>query len=281
MQIIDSHVHFWNPHQLRYLWLDDVTALNRPYLPTDYQLAVGDIEVSGIVFVQADAIPQEALDEVRWVQSLDSTAKSIVAFAPLEQGDAARPLLERLAVEPRVRGVRRLLQSEVVDFATQPDFVRSVQSLGDYQLSFDICIFHHQLPAVIALVRQCPQITFVLDHGGKPGIKAGLIDPWREHIQALASFENVSCKLSGLVTEAEPETWTADDLRPYISHLLDAFGTERLMFGSDWPVVNLAGGYGRWFSALKLILDELSDDERRSIYASNAARVYRIDLDDL
>jgi predicted TIM-barrel fold metal-dependent hydrolase len=130
----------------------------------------GEIEVSGIVFVQADAIPQEALDEVRWVQSLDSTAKSIVAFAPLEQGDVARPLLKRLAVEPRVRGVHRLLQSEVVDFATQPDFVRTVQALGDYQLSFDICIFHHQLPAVIALVRQCPQITFVHDHGGKPGI---------------------------------------------------------------------------------------------------------------
>ncbi len=281
MQIIDSHVHFWNPRHLRYPWLDEAGALNRSFLPSDHQTAVGEIEIGGVVFVQADCIPSAGLDEVHWIQGLDSRIKRIVAFAPLEQSDAARPLLERLAAEDRVAGVRRLIQSEAVDFAMQPEFVRGVQALSDYQLSFDICIFHPQLPAVIALVRQCPQIRFVLDHGGKPGIKAGLVDPWREHIRTLASFDNVCCKLSGMVTEADMDSWTTDDLRPYVDHLLETFGTDRLLFGSDWPVVNLAGGYQRWFSTLKTFLDPLSADEQRAIYLNNAAQFYGMNPDDL
>ncbi len=281
MQIIDSHVHFWNPPQLRYPWLDDLTAINRPFLPADYLAVTGEIQVSSVVFVQADGLPSEALDEVHWVQSLDPLIKAIIAFAPLEQGDAVRPHLEHLASSERVRGVRRLIQSEAVEFATQSGFVRGVQALADYQLSFDICVLHHQLGAVIDLVRQCPQVSFVLDHGGKPGIKAQSLDPWRDAIRSLASFENVFCKLSGLVTEADPENWSVHDLRPYVIHLIESFGTDRLMFGSDWSVVNLAGGYRRWFNALASLLAELSEEERQSIYKRNAAQFYGIDLNDL
>lgn len=276
-QVIDSHVHFWNPKHLRYTWLDGNDKLNQPYFPADYQADVQDVDVKGIVFVQANCADEQAMDEVTWVESLDDRIQAIVAFAPLELGDASRPMLEKLAARQRVKGIRRLIQSEGAGFSVQPAFVQGVQALTDYNLTFDICVVHHQLEDTLALVRQCPDVNFVLDHGGKPGIRTGLLDPWREHIQQLAQFDNVTCKLSGLITEANHDSWSLNDLRPYISHLLATFGARRIMFGSDYPVLNLAGSYKRWFAALDASLSDLSDDEKQAIYVETASKFYRID----
>mgnify|MGYP000179511855 CR=1 FL=1 len=277
MRIIDSHVHFWHPETLRYTWLDEIDLLNKPFLPDDFDAATGDIDVEGIVFVQADCDSQQAVDEVEWVASLDERIQAIVAFAPLENGNAARLMLEKLTGYERVKGVRRLIQSEASGFARQPDFIKGVQSLSEYNLSFDICVYHHQLPDVLELVKQCPDICFVLDHAGKPGIKAGLLDPWRGHISQLAQFDNVCCKISGMITEADHQNWSEDSLKPYIEHLLNTFGTERLMFGSDFPVMNLAGDYLRWFNTLQSILTTLTEAETTAIYYENARSFYKIE----
>jgi L-fuconolactonase len=151
-----------------------------------------------------------------------------------------------------------------------------VRQLGPAGLSFDLCCFHHQLPAVIRLVRACPDTAFILDHFGKPGIKAGLLDPWRAHIDALAALPNVDCKLSGLITEANHAAWTQDHLRPYVDHVLAAFGPSRLLFGGDWPVAKLAGPYTRWLDTARQLVSHVSPEGQAAIFADTARRVYRL-----
>lgn len=282
IEILDSHVHFWDPLHLSYPWLGGLDKLNRAYMPTDLAHEGAAWSMTGLVFVQADCIPKHGIEEANWVTSLaeeDARIKGIVAFAPLEKGDVARAELEQLKANPLVKGIRRLIQSEPLGFSLQPRFVVGVKSLADYDFTFDICIYHTQLSDVIQLVEQCPQIEFVLDHLGKPGIKAGLFDAWREHIATLSRFPNIKCKISGMITEADHTNWTVDDLRPYVEHMLETFGTDRLMFGSDWPVVNLAGDYHRWFDTLGMILRDLSESEKKALYSDNASRFYRIDTD--
>lgn len=274
MQIIDSHVHFWDPSHLRYPWLDGVQALNRPFLPANLAADAEGIALAGIVFVQADCLSEQGLDEARWVASLENAPDAIVAFAPLEQGNRVRSYLDQLAAMPRIRGVRRLLQDEALGFATQPEFIHGVRLLAEYDLSFDICIRHFQLPDVIALVDQCPDVRFVLDHLGKPNIKAREIDVWQQNIELLAQYTNVNCKLSGMVTEADAD-WTVADLQPYVDTAVSAFGYGRLMYGSDWPVVRLAATYHSWWEALTPLASPEEADRKR-LFHDNAKAFYRI-----
>ncbi len=280
-RLIDSHIHFWQPAHLRYEWLESVPTINRPYEPADLAKAAEGLPLVGIVFVQADCVAADGLHEVAWVSELaqaEPRIQGIVAFAPLEQGETAVTHLSQLRQYPLVKGVRRLLQDEPATFATTPDFVRGVQMLADYDLSFDLCIRHHQLEAVIALVEQSPQVRFVLDHLGKPGIKGRLMEPWATQLAQLAAYPNVSCKLSGLVTEAGWQHWTAADLQPYIDHALAVFGPERLLFGGDWPVSELATEYGRWVHTAVTALNHLNEAEKDHIFYANAKTFYRLDL---
>jgi len=273
MNIIDSHVHYWNPAHLMYPWLDEVAVLKRPYLPLDYSQATNE-DVSGVIFVQADCLPEQGLAEVDWIVGLESLVRAIVAFAPLELGEAVHPYLVQLQQRPLVKGVRRLIQSEAADFALQPDFICGVQLLAEYGFCFDICIKHHQLTAVIELVRQCPETQFVLDHIGKPDIVQGEYETWQKNIRRLAEFENVHCKLSGVITEADWDGWTVADIRPYLEHIIESFGTNRIMFGSDWPVVNLAGSFSRWRDALLAIVHALNAQEKDKLFSLNAIKFY-------
>jgi L-fuconolactonase len=277
--IIDSHIHFWNPNHLRYEWLDSVPQINKTYLPSDFREASKGWQMEKMVFVQADCVPAQGLDEAKWVTELaqdDKRIQGIVAFAPLENGDAARSTLEALAALPLVKGVRRLIQSEALGFSTQPDFIKGVQALADYNLSFDICIKHHQFTDALELVQQCPNISFVLDHIGKPSIISGLLDPWREHIKTLAGFDNVQCKISGMVTEADMQNWTPQQLQPYIDHVLECFGIGRVMYGGDYPVVELATYYARWVQTVLDAVIGLSDDEKDKLFYNNAQAFYRL-----
>jgi L-fuconolactonase len=278
--IIDTHVHLWDPTLLDYPWLDEVPAIKRTHSLTDFKLATGTVEVEKLVFLQADCAQEQSLAELDWVSRTAvgvTSIAGIVPFAPLEQGEAARPYLEQVQANPLVKGVRRIIQHEDLQFCLQPDFVRGVQLLAEYDLSFDLCVFHRHLPATLELVRQCPQVRFVLDHIGKPDIKNGLLDPWREHLRALAALPNVWCKVSGLVTEADHQHWQPEHLQPYISHVVDCFGFERLMFGSDWPVATLAASYQRWVEALDWALQGSSEEELRMLYRENAVRFYRLE----
>ena len=278
--IVDTHVHLWHPKQLRYPWLTEVPTLNRPYLLKDYIAASGALEIESIVFVQCDTHPDDGLKETAWVTSLAAVApriQGIVAWAPLEEGAQVAPFVEKLAENRLVKGIRRLIQSESVDFCVQPNFVSGVKTLSRYGLSFDICIFHPQLANAIRLVEQCPHVQFILDHIGKPDIKHQLFDPWKQEIETLAAFPNVHCKISGLVTEAALETWTPADLQPYIEHVITCFGFDRVIYGSDWPVSTQASDYPRWVQTLKAAVSGCTSEELRNLFRDNAIKFYRLD----
>jgi L-fuconolactonase len=278
--IIDSHVHLYDPTTLSYPWMAGEPRLNKAHLPSDFSTACGSIQVDGIVFVEVDAAPGDRTREAEWVSDLaetDSRIKAIVAAAPLELGEAARPDLEHLASLPLVRGVRRLIQSEPdPEFCLRPSFVAGINLLATYDLSFDICVYYRQLGAALEMARGCPEVRFVLDHVGKPGIRDGLLDPWRSHIQGLAALPNVWCKLSGMVTEADHEAWSRDDLLPYIDHVVECFGFDRLMFGSDWPVSTLATDYPRWVETVLWATKSCSKTEHRRLFRETAAEFYRL-----
>ncbi len=278
--IIDAHHHLWDLKRLRYDWLNEVPAINRSYFISDYQEAISGLNVVKSVFAQANATSECSRDETLWILSLaDSPGtpiEGVVAWAPIEDPEV-EAYLEQLPRHPKLKGVRRLIQSEEDSyFCARPAFVNGVRLLEKFSLSFDVCIIHHQLPAVIQLVREAPEVSFVLDHIGKPDIKGGVTEPWATHIRELASEDNVVCKLSGLVTEADMETWTAQDLKPYIDHVIDAFGFDRLMFGSDWPVCTLASDYGRWLGAVQEATADASDEEKYHLFYGTAERFYRL-----
>lgn len=275
---VDSHVHFWDPDELNYEWLAG-TPLDRPYLLSDLQEASSGLELEKIVFVQADAAAESALAEVDWINRLaeeEPRIHAIVADAALETGEAIAEHLDRLCQYPRVKAVRRLIQGKGLGYATQDSFVRGVQMVGSRGLRFDICIYHPQMADAIELVDRCPDMRFVLDHIGKPDIAAGLKEPWMEQIGALAERQNVWCKLSGMITEADMEKWQLEDLRPYAQRVLEVFGIERVMFGSDWPVVTLAGHYRRWYESAGALISDLSADEQHRLLYENASAFYGI-----
>lgn len=275
MKLIDCHVHFWNPNELDYSWLEGIDSLNRSFLPEDYRNANGENEVQGIVFVEASS--GNNLQEVEWIETLPAPIKAIVAHASLENPTGLTETLESLSKHARVKGIRRNYQDEAPGFALQPAFIKGVQSLKDYDLSFDICIKSHQLEETIELVKQAPDVNFILDHIAKPNIAGGEFETWQSRLKVLASFDNIACKISGVVTEADHSHWTADQIKPYIIETIEAFGIDRVMFGSDWPVVNLASSFSGWVNALTGIIDQLSPADKQKLFLDNAGRIYRIE----
>ena len=279
--IVDSHVHLWDPQHFRMAWTDGNATLGRPFGLADYREHTAGVEVGAFVYVEVDVAPHYALLEAQWADERareDPRLRGIVAHAPLQYGEQARAFLEALsAIGPRLKGVRRLLQGEADPaFCLRPAFVRGVQMLPEWGFSFDICIKHHQLGPVVELARQCPATSFILDHVAKPDIAAGLRDPWREHMRALAELPNVVCKVSGMVTEADHARWSAADLAPYVAHVLEVFGEDRVLFGGDWPVALLASSYARWVETLDALTADLSESARRKLWAENAQRAYRL-----
>jgi L-fuconolactonase len=278
--IIDTHLHLWEPNNLTYPWLNDLPKLNRPHLLPEYDKACGSLQVEAMVFMQAEAAFSQALDEAKWVNRIaqkEPRIKTIVPWAPLEKGEGSRKFLEELKQYPLIKGVRRIIQYEAdLAFCLQPDFIKGVQILADYNFSFDICISHIQMANTIKMVRQCPDIVFILDHIGKPDIKHQLLEPWKTELKTLAAFPNVCCKISGVVTEADHAHWTKEALKPYLEHVMQCFGFDRLLYGSDWPVVTLAGEYWQWVEALDWVLQGCTRAELQKLFHDNALRIYKI-----
>ena len=274
---VDTHVHFWDQQNLPYPWLVEVPSIAHAHLPATLRDETAPRFPVKMVFVECGA---PAMAEVGWVERLAMSERRIVAIVAkvqIDAGDASIQAINELTTRPLVRGVRHLIQSEPdPNFCLRPAFVDGVNELGRAGLSFDICCKHHQLGAIVELVRRCAGTRFILDHAGKPDIARRLLDPWREHIRALAALPNVDCKFSGFITEADHAQWTIEDLRPFTHHLLETFGPSRLLFGGDWPVVKLAGSYVRWLNTAEQLTAHLPAEARQAIFHDTAIRVYRL-----
>lgn len=279
MDIIDAHHHLWDCGRFGYRWLKQAPALNRDFILRDYLEVIKGTGVSRSVHVQAEVDPQYAIQETRWILSMaeaEGPIAGVVGWAPIET-PGLEAFLKALGSHPKLKGIRRLIQSEPdARFCARPEFVAGVRQLAPLGLSFDLCIYHPQLAAAIELVRQVPEVNFVLDHIGKPGIKDRLMDPWKAELRELSKLPNVWCKVSGMATEADVERWQGADLRPYLDHVVDCFGFSRLMWGSDWPVCTLATDYRRWLDWVREAVRDTSEADQRQLFGGTAAAFYRL-----
>jgi L-fuconolactonase len=275
--IVDSHQHFWRYDAQEYDWIaDDLAAIRRDFLPADLVREVAAAGVDAVVSVQA----RQSLAETRWLLDLaekNAFVAGVVGWVPLVSASVADTLAE-LAANPRLRGVRHVLQGEADPaFAARPDFNRGIAALRGLGLAYDVLVYERQLPAAIALVDRHPDQVFVVDHVGKPRIRDGVVSPWRERMCELARRPNVFCKLSGMVTEADLRAWTRETLEPYAELVLEAFGPSRVMFGSDWPVCLAACPYSRWLATVRELCGGLSAGERESVLGGTARSAYGLD----
>jgi L-fuconolactonase len=274
--ILDAHLHLWDPAARHHDWLAAYPPLQRRFGPED--LDVGHHDVEAAIVVQADCREDEALAEVRWIAGLaaeHSLIGGIVAYAPLHRGAGASRDLDAVAAEPLVVGIRRILQGEPPDLLCAPELVAGIRLLEDHGLPFDVCVTHDQLRAVADLIAARPDVTFVLDHLGKPPIAAGVLDPWREDLARIAAQPNVVCKLSGLTSEAGAG-WSPAALRPYLDHALDVFGPGRCVVGSDWPVAGLTTTVAAWFDVVMSALETCTAAERAAVLSGNAREIYHV-----
>lgn len=275
MTIIDSHHHFWRFTEEEYGWIDPKqTALRRDYFPAHLQAEIAGAGVEGVISVQA----RQTLQETEWLLALakeHTFIKAVVGWVPLISANLD-VILAPLAAQSKLRSVRHVLQGEPSSYMAREDFNRGLTRVGMYGLAYDLLVFAHQLPEAIALVDRHPRQTFILDHIAKPKIAAGEREPWATLIRDLARRPNVYCKVSGMVTEADRDTWTESQLEPYFAVVLDAFGPKRLMFGSDWPVCLDACRYPRWVGVVRGWIDSLSADEQARILGGTAIEAYRL-----
>ena len=279
MKIVDTHQHLWDKDLFRYAWLDSLPKLNRSFRLSDYEETTRGLEIEKTVFVECDVDEQQVEDEALHILQLaeqpGSHIAGVVASGRPEK-DGFEAHLEKLRGQPRLKGIRRILHTHPDELGRCKTFVENVRKLEEYGLSFDICVLARQLPTAINLVSQCPGVTFILDHCGVPQVKEHVMHPWREHIQEIARFPNVCCKVSGLVAYADPANWRPGDLRPFVDHVLESFGWDRVMFGSDWPVCTLAASYRQWVDTLLSLTQAAGETNQGKLFRGNAIRAYRL-----
>jgi len=270
---IDSHQHFWRFNPDEYGWMQPGWPIRRDFLPADLEPELRARNLDGCVAVQA----RQSLAESRWLLELataNAIIRGVVGWVDLRSPGVTEEL-EEFAKHPKFVGVRHVVQDEPDDgFMLRADFQRGIGELHHFGLTYDLLVFPRQLPAAIKLAQQFPEQPFVLDHLAKPPIKVGTLSPWREQIQELARLPNVTGKVSGLVTEANWADWRADDFKPFLDVVFGAFGPERLMFGSDWPVCLLAGSYERVFGLMANYVGQFGTNAVAKVFGDNAAKFY-------
>lgn len=277
---VDAHHHFWDPARASYPWLTpDLAAINRAFGPNDLTPLLAAADIRRTVVVQA----RSSVDETR--ELLDVTTGSpfvagVVGWIDLADPAAGTVLaaVREGAGGSRLVGIRHQVHDEPdPEWLLRPDVRRGLEAVAAAGLAFDLLIRPRELPAALDVARALPKLRFVIDHLAKPPIREGAFEPWATFIRQFGPLENVACKLSGLVTEADWETWTVDDLAPFVRHALDVFGPGRVMFGSDWPFCLLAAPYPRVVEAAHALTAALTDPERDLVFGGVAGRVYRLD----
>jgi len=274
--IIDSHQHFWNYEPIKHGWIDDhMSAIRRDFLPSDLEQVYSENGIDGCVAVQADQTIAETnfliklSDEHRFI-------KGIVGWVDL-RNDAVEKSLEEYAEYTKVKGFRHVVQGEPdSNFLLRPNFLRGISALEKYNYTYDILVFPHQLGAVLEFVKRFPNQNFVIDHIAKPYIKDGFYDGWATLIREIGKYDNVYCKLSGMITEADFHSWTPAQIHPYLNFILEVFGTKRTMFGSDWPVCLVAGTYIQVKKVVTDFIATTSPTEQSDIMGRNAIEFYNL-----
>ncbi|WP_345815585.1 amidohydrolase family protein [Paraburkholderia sp. PREW-6R] len=274
---IDAHQHYWDPARGDYEWLTpDLKTLYRPFAPADLKPLREQAGIGRTVVVQA----APTIDETRYLLDLarsETSIAGVVGWVPLLL-PTAPALIEAFAHDPKFKGVRPMLQDLPDDtWIANPDLTPAIESLIAHDLAFDALIYARHAEHVETLAKRFPALRMVIDHGAKPPVRDGRAgwQSWADAITRLAQLPNVQCKLSGLATEAAPG-WSEETLRPYVEHLLATFGPTRLMWGSDWPVLNLNGDYAQWHSTAESLLASLDEAERDAVFGGNAVAFYRL-----
>lgn len=272
---IDAHQHFWRYDPSLYSFIDErMPVLKRDYLPKDLEKILKEAGFSGCVAVQA----RQTLEETRWLLELarhHDFIQGVVGWVDLRAPDL-EARLEELVEEPRLCGIRHIVQAEPSGFLSQDSFKRGVGRLSRAGLVYDMLVYEQQLPEASELMASLPDVSFVLDHLGKPNLREPNVEAYAKSLRPIAELPHVACKLSGLVTEADWGTWTRESLRPFLEVTVELFGPERLIFGSDWPVCLLAAGYGDVLGIVGDYFKGFSESERAGVFGENAARIYRI-----
>jgi len=275
--IIDTHHHLWQFNPKDYGWMDDsMTILKQDYLPADLEGQLAGSGVAGTIVVQA----RQTLEETTWLLKLaeeNTFIKAVVGWVDLRSEELDEQL-ERFADHPKLAGVRHVIHDEPDDdFMLRPEFIKGIEKLKKYDLCYDLLLFPKHLSRATELSIMFPDQRFVLDHISKPLIREGVLNPWEDDLALLASCPNVWCKISGMVTEADHQNWKHEDLDPYLDVVVEAFGTGRIMLGSDWPVCRLAGEYTDVMNIHVQYFRDLTEAEKENVFRQNAIDCYKLE----
>jgi L-fuconolactonase len=270
---IDAHQHFWSYDPETFSWIsEEMATIRRSFGPDDLKPILDYHELDGCVFVQVNQTEEETT-HFHEVALQNDFVKGVVGWTNFFSGDIEEKLQE-YAKLPKVKGFRHIVQGEPVGFMKNPYFVEGVRKLSKYNFTYDILVYPKQLKDAVYIARSCPDTQFVLDHMAKPLIKEGKITQWANYMKELSESPNVVCKVSGMVTEADYANWKKEDFYIYLDVVLNAFGTDRLLYGSDWPVCLVAATYGEQLDILESYFRELSQNEKDKIFGENAVRIY-------
>jgi predicted TIM-barrel fold metal-dependent hydrolase len=280
LPIIDTHQHLWDLKKFRLPWIKEGTILAKNHLMSDYRQATEGLNVVKTIYMEVDLDPAQQKDEAEFVietckRGDTPMVAGVISGRPNSDGFAG--YIKPFKNNPYVKGVRRILHSPSTPagYCLDEKFIKGIRLLGELGLSFDLCMRPNELGDGVKLVDACPDTRFILDHCGNGDVQAKDRSVWQSGMSELAKRKNlVACKVSGIVVSAKPGKWTADDLAPIVNHTLDSFGPDRVMFGGDWPVCTLTATYKQWLEALKTIVQNRSEEERRKLFHDNAVRVY-------
>ncbi|AIM59322.1 amidohydrolase 2 [Cellulophaga geojensis KL-A] len=274
--IIDAHQHFWKYEPTKHSWIDDTMAvIRKDFMPAKLKKVYLENNIDGCVAVQADQTTLEN-DFLIDLASKNNFIKGIVGWVDF-RADNINEVLEHYSKIKIIKGFRHVVQGEPDhNFLLRSNFLNGIAQLEQYNFTYDILVFPHQLGAVLEFVKKFPKINFVIDHIAKPYIKDGFYDGWANLMLAIGAQQNVYCKLSGMVTEADYKTWTSETIKPYMQLVLKAFGADRLLFGSDWPVCLVAGNYKRVKELVTDFISQLSAEDQEKILGLNAVKFYNL-----
>lgn len=279
LPLLDTHQHLVYPERYAYEWTNGIPQLaGRAFRYDDYLTAAAGCGIAATVFMETLTTNPTDHDEAAFVEGLASAPDSLIngiVSGCRPESDGFPAWLDTLGTM-RVVGLRRVLHVEPDELSQRPQFREYLRLLPEHGLVFDLCVLARQLPLALNLVTTCPDVAFVLDHCGVPDIAANAIDPWRDHLRALAEQPNVTCKISGLLTYCDPRNATGDAVRPYVEHAIEVFGWERVIWGSDWPVVEITATLAAWTRITRAIVAGETESNQRKLFSENAKRVYAI-----